>query len=961
MLVRVVGVERVLDIFRDWLNRYASHWPKDSSSDLLEPRLGSLCVDTVFASTPARDGEEHKEGRDIGLPEPVVTTPVRTTWSCASCLYAGNGQSSTKCAGCGEKGRPWECAKCRKTNKVNVFECTGCGKSGLEAIHGEAFPIAAAGAAGAKQVVPIKLSTSLKGPDPSVLFSGDASSAFLWSNDSYTWVEWSIPGDLVLDALDIYLDSSNRPKSARVIGVTSDLYSGSTYCRGKGCNFAPSSHPNAHGYCCQTCQRGIHSLNCSSSCRKGCTVHHKNDICRRCDLPAFQHEGPTHHVCLNGSRGVFSYFPHVRSRVQEEVKFNPGMQKDINLEGEFGWTSILTREDCMDLDIKSVWISFAKMKGSDEMIRVPGIRMTGRETTIPNNTFSEWRCARCFASCRRRAVQKSHCSFCRARLPTTLNTLFAGSQFLSTLSLRQKKALRAQVAYIALLQNMIEIVQTGELENDDVIELRKWRIEGMPLKGSKMSVEFVTESGQVHFELCVEGKIFVMYVRNGPSGARTRLTYRESSAKWILTETNDGLVLINEDAGGKVLKIPSAPVKSFNTSNIKVTEMGPTIPIGFDALAAPPVDVLAIQNIDLDKGENEFDSDSDSEDDDIDDDIDAGMEIALNEIFASITDMGDLSPPESISSASESHRMRSVFFWSTSSLEGFETLKQLIEAKDRDNCTCAHLAAYCGLQRTVETLFANGAAKWSANRKGHTPMGLLCGLRGEARIFTLHKLCCLGNFFDGFISITKSISPAIECLLRCPENFDIEEPFVGILASIQSGDSEQALEMLADFTDETTHFRVYKALASLYAGYGSKGCAIHLLSYVDGITALAKASARTDSIIVNPLYFYVRYMIWKLQSSPESSSKVRTLPSPLYLFKFLVIRWPKSQLRTPCKYCESFRVLRIVFWTMMIMWTSRWGLSSFLKVKMTMTMIAWTYKLSSCLQMHLRMSGLLLA
>jgi hypothetical protein len=869
VLVPVVGVERVLDMFRDWMSRFASHWPKEDASSLIEARLGAVCDDAVFDNRPFRDGEEHKEGH--GAPKaavaPASPPPARTSWSCESCLYSGNGSSSAKCAGCGEKGKPWVCGQCQKVNKVNVFQCTACGSNGHGCLDAEVFATVEATA-----VTPVSIVTSLEGQDPSILFNGDPSTHLMSGEAFFSWVECSIPGDLVLDSLDFYVDSQDAPAYVRVIGVSADLFKGSRhYCRGKGCNFAPNSHPSGRGYCCSTCQTGTHSLNCSSSCRKSCSFDHKNSICRRCQQPASQHVGPSRHSCENGGRGVFCYFSNPVSRVQEEVKSNPGLQKDTDLSASLGWTSILSKDDCMQHDIKSVFISFSKKKGIDKPIRISSMRMNGRECSISLGKSSDWRCASCFGLSKRRAGNQSNCSSCRARFPTTLSTVFAGKQFLEGLSLNQKKTLWAQVAYSALLQNVSEIVTSEQLESDDdIIELRKWRLQGTPSKGNKLSVEFQTETSTcIHMELCMEGKIYVMYVRNGAAGARTRLTYSAANAQWTLTETNRGLVLKNEAEGGKIQKIPAAPIKSHTTSNITVIEIVINNPVaGGDVPPAPGGMPVAHS---ADESEDEDSDDSEEEDD-----VDVHLEIALNAIISDYVDFGDIPPPQPISASSDSLRMQSVFFWSTSSLEGFDSLKRLIEAKDRDHCTSAHLAAYCGLHRTVATLFANGASRWSTNRAGHTPMGLLCGVKGDARVFTLHKLCCLGNFFglDSANSVTAFLSPAVECLLRCPAHFDIEQPFADILSSILAGESELALETLADITDESTHFRVYKALASLYAGYGVKGCALHLSTYVDNITALAKDGADTDTICLNPLYFYVRYAMWKTQSGPESSSKV---------------------------------------------------------------------------------------
>ena len=738
----------MLDLFREWMQEHALGWPDHCSRK--EPRLNVVCAEGSFPSLSTSlsavgtDGEESQDkGMNVGkrMAPVVPSSPVamRTTWTCDICLYAGNGPTSPKCVACGEKGKPWTCSTCGKVNKVNVLLCNLCAGSPQKDFGTEIIEVAA------EASLPSYIEISEPTQDPGVLFDGGMTSKITFQGKK-RWIEFAIPNDSVLESLEIFLESYHNITQLDVVAAPIDVSVRKGICCKQGCNIIASRNSDRKGFCCSLCEIGDgHSADCTSSCRKQCTsVHYDN--CRLCLQPPSLHTGPTKHTCENGKRGAFSY--NNNNRISRVLLLRP--RKDARSipisPATFGWISVLSRESCLEENVKSVYISC--ISPDENASYMSGIRFTTKSLTRTEIDLP-WRCVACYGL--NDVKNRQNCTHCGVHFSLTSIGEFSTPSFLNDLSLSRKTLIRARVACMALKQN-------------------------------------------------------ILYVER------------------------------NLSAGPK------------HKQHVTRGDAGITI---YDSLS--------------DEGSAD-EQDTDTDEDDLN-----NTEITLNDIIAKYVDVGDIPIPEAISATSESLRMQSVMFWSTSTLCSFDNLQQFIAARDNDHNTGAHLAAYCGLRRTFTTLCGNGATKWSANKKGQTPMGLMCGLRDEEpNVFTLHKLCSLGNIFS---STQDSICPATRCLLRCSPDVDVEGPFVDILKDILTGYPEEALETLTSYTDESTHFRVYKALATLLAGYGLKSCATYLRTYVENITALS-LTGDGEKVCLSPLYFYVRYAMWTHMHGPEASSKV---------------------------------------------------------------------------------------
>lgn len=841
-----------------------------------------MCFESREAIPVRSDCDEHKHGnkdskREAPLPDGSRISQVCTSWKCDTCLYSGNGADSSKCKACGEKGKRWMCQKCQKVNKVTAFQCLACshdrGELDIQQIVVERQE---------EMIIPEFMNSTTVDRDLSVLFDKNSSTNIHFTGRQ-KWVEFVVPGDRVLESLEIYVEGDAKPTWIRIVGIPVDVFKKPqlSYCRNPSCHFIPNRNVKNGGFCCSKCTSGEHSVSCPSSCRRNCSIKSHKDLCRLCKEPMHHHSGPSNHTCADGSVGVFSHFTAPISRVQQHLKTLPGFQHDVNLpETAFGWNSLLTEQSCGMNDYKSVWVSFPAPR--EDGYRVTGFRMkTRRSVNVSSAAVSSWRCPSCFDTSTHGTLRKIKCPSCKARLPTQSEAFFTCSEFLERLSISQRNALRAQVTFMAYERDALNPVLLEEDDDvaEDAIIGNKWAIEGVPTTSQKrLTIDFHSVcSGNIAISiaLCLEKHHYVLYAGRGKGSAKTRFSYVPDTAKWTLAETREGLLLLNESNPSQKLAVSCGKVDGISASS-----------------GASATEVRACRGEEESKGSGSHlmmggseeiypstaepeDGDSSDEDESDDDTETENMdfEVSLNDLISNYVDMGYIPIPESISGSSETLRMQSVFFWSTSALESFEHLQKIVTARDRDHNTSAHLAAYCGLRRTTEALFANGASRWSMNKKGHTPMGLLHGLSGGEHVFKLHKLCLLGNFFafNDMDSVIMSMPLALRCFLHCPGEYDVPAELRSILDNIVSGDGEEALECLCEYSESEPHFGVLKALAALYSGYGIKTCAVYLSNYVDNIVELSKGG--NGGIFLSPLYFFVRYSMWKFTTGPEASSK----------------------------------------------------------------------------------------
>ena len=253
--------------------------------------------------------------------------------------------------------------------------------------------------------------------------------------------------------------------------------------------------------------------------------------------------------------------------------------------------------------------------------------------------------------------------------------------------------------------------------------------------------------------------------------------------------------------------------------------------------------------------------------------VDSDMEADLNENLASSIKER---PTQVLQKA-----MRNImtFHKISSGVEYFRPildLNSLIRWRDSGDNNAAHHLAYMGLHRTLKVLYDNGAFQWSRNRLGETPAALSEGLIGyEKEKYNLHQYITLGNLlgleqFESEMMNEKQVrSEVLGRVMHCPRGHQIEEIFLPIKAKLLSGNANSALELLRELLGRKQSSRhqilahLYTALSFLEEGYGAKTARFELVKY------LAKLAQSVEPVF-DPVYFYVLYRMWVLDSRPKS-------------------------------------------------------------------------------------------
>lgn len=280
---------------------------------------------------------------------------------------------------------------------------------------------------------------------------------------------------------------------------------------------------------------------------------------------------------------------------------------------------------------------------------------------------------------------------------------------------------------------------------------------------------------------------------------------------------------------------------------------------------------------DSSSGEMSDDADNTSDDDDEDEDDQPGScskpedeeitlnrrEIQLLEVSAQpSSELEDEDDDDLPPAAPMMTRQASQAFWECDAYEPLDNMDQLLHYKDKAGNTAAHHAAYMKLDMTLDVLLScgRGSLRWIKNCNGETTAGLKENVSGDARAFRLHKACRNREFLT--IELTA-------LALNCPENFELGGELLTAVNAMLAGDGEGAIatiSSLSSVVDFTPTYKVYLALANLYAQYGVKGATIELDSYVEDLLASVYFE------YLDPCYFLVFYTIWKI--SPPTTSKV---------------------------------------------------------------------------------------
>lgn len=226
-------------------------------------------------------------------------------------------------------------------------------------------------------------------------------------------------------------------------------------------------------------------------------------------------------------------------------------------------------------------------------------------------------------------------------------------------------------------------------------------------------------------------------------------------------------------------------------------------------------------------------------------------------------------------------RQGSLGFWSARSFEPLANIQALTSHRDKAESTAAHHTAYIGLAKATQALILAGVARWGTNRAGETVAGLLAGVRGDARVFKLHRLCT-----------KRDLVPAAvwRAALKTPELADQPEAkeLRAAISLLEEGQFEEAAATFQAQSAAHPEAHAYLSLALLLAGYGVKASRMELDQYTQHITA-AGASAQLD-----PVYFYVLYALWKFGGA--STAKAARLSAgyalaALRLFPAAARRW----------------------------------------------------------------------
>ena len=235
----------------------------------------------------------------------------------------------------------------------------------------------------------------------------------------------------------------------------------------------------------------------------------------------------------------------------------------------------------------------------------------------------------------------------------------------------------------------------------------------------------------------------------------------------------------------------------------------------------------------------------------------------------------DLLPPK----LTAVNRDSSVAYWAAHTFEPIVSLRELVSFRDIEGNTSAHHAAFCRLPQTFSSLVSAGSSKWLCNKHGESPYGLISGIRGPPRLFALFKACRKRKLLDPDWQ-GNSMPPLTAAALRCDEKYNVPPEFADFVKSIDLGQPDDAIDIISSSEySGNVHQIIYKVLAMVLAGYSTKGCLIDIETYTESVISLG-----ADGVL-DPVYFFVLYLIWKMSDS--KTTKVFFI-NHLYFYRYKI-------------------------------------------------------------------------
>ena len=219
-------------------------------------------------------------------------------------------------------------------------------------------------------------------------------------------------------------------------------------------------------------------------------------------------------------------------------------------------------------------------------------------------------------------------------------------------------------------------------------------------------------------------------------------------------------------------------------------------------------------------------------------------------------------------------RQNSAGFYSLHQYSPIKKIADLISFTDKNGNGAAHHAASIGLRRTVEALFTVGAKKWIMNSFSDSPTGLLDGLpmfAGEDRN-TLYRAVAKHGLLDPVL---------VQCALRIPRPYVEPAVFSKLIECIHGGsdndDYDGAYYADQHVKDNVPQAKLYRALFYLLKGYGTIAASEDIRSYLQEVLA-------GGPHVFSPLYFYARFLLWKMVvGKPSHAKRDKLLASGMYI------------------------------------------------------------------------------
>lgn len=815
-----------INAYRNW---------KSKCNDVVVPsELKSMLCGSEGRPLWSVSVEDAKEGKPPSVEASSQHSPPPLSWPCGICAHK-NGASKSRCAVCQTKGTPWICCMCHTRNKVNSFACSKC------SIAKHAGPVDI----GKVEEIPTPL------PHQNITNAATSSRCILnaktdikvssrpedadklisifkpWESRGYLphWIEIIIPGDFqfMYDMTIEVQDYHNySPKDVKISCISLEDYI---------------------------------ILSRGQLCSPSCTDDHPAQNCQVCNKSWESH---LDHLCDNGARGQFfvggrngSHSPLLET-IRRTNPTKVRILNQLSLGKTKSTVTLVSADQALGYQPKVIFIEILTLHDFGGDCKIGGLKInktTGMEIS--------WICPGCHCVA---GPKRYVCRLCDANRPQTREASVKSDSMIS-LSV-EKKSIARMVTNI--LVNCCWARRDQEMDRN---YFQKWTVR---CAVSQSHIMWMSSEGKVFFSLYLDDSEIVF---------------------------NSGLF---QTSGEKRVPIPQFPFECtvqifpygfyISGSDLKYLYAIP----GFDGSIAESPDsystaldyqcVGEIQCSKVYKPVHVSDASSDDSDED-DERVDAEYmrrEVAkclvLNSELSMLQDeyiLADIPLPKL-------EVQSSVMFWKQGHFDCIESLSQLCQWKDKDGSSAAHHAAFCGLWKSLKSLWSSGVSKWALNRRGESSMGLSCGVRGAARNFILFKFCFKRQLLDADSIFTVGVCPPMTAAaLRCSEFFDTPAPMIDLITDMRNQRAEEVLERISELQEEadwSPSLTLYKALAMLQAGYGEKACAYELGHYKENLVAL-----KSDGVL-DPLYFYVVYCMWKNSYGKASASKVsRYVTELIYL------------------------------------------------------------------------------